>query len=169
MKFYQLKSMEGVYKRDLTLCKDNRGHLVEILDKDLPQGAAKFEYSLATQSKFSVIRGMHSQADQWQIVTILFGRVHDVLLDLRKASKTFGEVYSIIMDSEKPCQLLIPPGVLHGFECLSQIAILNYHSNVYFDPSKEVRANVYSDPIKSIWMLQSHIISEKDSTVAKLE
>lgn len=76
----------------------------------------------------SVVRGLHYQvrSPQAQLVTVVRGVVYDVMVDLRRSSDTFGRVVEVELDSETPMQVYMPPGVAHGFQVLSDEAILHY-------------------------------------------
>jgi dTDP-4-dehydrorhamnose 3,5-epimerase len=71
--------------------KDNRGNLLEIVPKKIKK---KFVYSILTESKKNVIRGMHfnKQMDEEKLVFILDGKILDVTINLNKG-KNFGTIF----------------------------------------------------------------------------
>ena len=56
---------------------------------------------------------------------------------MRKNSKTYGKSFSIELSSENNKQLFVPKGFAHGFQVLSEIAIVNYKVDEYYNPKSE--------------------------------
>ena len=86
--------------KDLLIVKqknnsDKRGSLRETFNDKILKKKFIFEY--CTTSKKNVFRGFHFQLKnkQSKFITVLKGRILDVVIDLRKNSKTFGEVFNI--------------------------------------------------------------------------
>ena len=100
MKFIDTK-IEGCYIIEQNHIKDIRGLFVKMFQKSifLKKGLETgFKESYYTKSKEDVVRGMHFQIpphDHAKIITILHGTVVDVILDIRKNSKTFGKYIEI--------------------------------------------------------------------------
>ena len=72
-------------------------------------------------SKKGVIRGLHMQLEpfaQAKLVSVIHGKVLDVVVDLRKGSETFGKVYYCMLDSALNNMLMVPAGFAHGFAAL---------------------------------------------------
>ena len=87
-----------------------------------------------------VIRGLHFQKPphaQTKLVRCISGKILDVVVDLRKNSKTFGESFSVELSSENNKQLFIPKGFAHGFQVLSNEAIVNYKVDEYHNPDAD--------------------------------
>ena len=84
--------------------KDKRGYFKELLREN--EIRKKFPFLVMSYSKKNVIRGLHLQQrkSQGKFVTVIKGKIYDVVIDLRKKSKTFGKKYSIIL-SDKNCKL----------------------------------------------------------------
>ena len=120
-------------------------------------------------SKKNVIRGLHFQKDQGQIVTITWGTIFDVVVDIRPESKTYKKYFSILLDAKDPQQLYMPPGFAHGFCVLSDIAIINYKCTQYYNPNDE-GGIVWNDPSIGIdWPVESPVISQKDQFFGALD
>ena len=94
---------------------DRRGSLRETFNKKILKKNFVFEY--CTTSKQNALRGFHFQHkfQQAKYVSVLKGRILDYVIDLRKNSKTFGKVFSIILSEQNSKSLYIPPGFAHGF------------------------------------------------------
>lgn len=113
-------------------------------------------------SKKNVLRGLHYQKNQGQLVTIVFGKIFDVVVDIRSNSKTYKKYYSIELDAKLPKQLYMSPGFAHGFYVLSKQAIVSYKCTQYYNSSEE-GGIIWSDPAISIdWPEGDKIISLKD-------
>ncbi len=127
----------AIYTRDVH--SDHRGYFSEIYrNGSIP--AVAFVQQNVSQSDRGVLRGMHLQTTtpQAKLVTGLYGRVHDVLFDLRQNSPTFGHGVSIeIGQTEGQC-IYVPAGVAHGFLVLSEIAIVQYNCSTFYDPAGDV-------------------------------
>lgn len=134
----------------------------EILKKHgIPTGFPQENISF---SKKGVIRGLHFQRPpyaQGKLVTVIKGKVMDVVVDLRTGSPTFGKVYYCVLDGEKHNALMVPEGFAHGFAALEE-SIFHYKcTNVY---SKAHESGiVWNDPeLKIEWPVEKPSISEKD-------
>jgi dTDP-4-dehydrorhamnose 3,5-epimerase len=116
-------------------------------------------------SQSNVLRGLHYQADdaQGQMVTIVAGRVFDVLVDMRRDSVTFGRSESFVLDEAAPRQIYMPAGVAHGFCVLSTSAILHYKCTKYYNSATE-RGVRWNDPDLAIaWPIGKPILSDRDA------
>ena len=105
---------------DASLHRDERGRLMESLRLDALRahaGPVEIVQQNLSRSRRGVLRGVHYQlgAPQGKLVQVLAGRVHDVLVDLRRASPHFGTSFAFDLDAERPRMLWVPPGFAHGF------------------------------------------------------
>ena len=104
-----------------------------------------------SSSKKGVLRGLHYQMEQTQgkLVRVSHGTVFDVVVDLRKASSTFGKWVGVELSSENKKQLWIPEGFAHGFLVLSETAEFLYKTTDYWHAASE-KCIVWNDPILNI-------------------
>jgi dTDP-4-dehydrorhamnose 3,5-epimerase len=118
-----------------------------------------------SRSGRGVLRGMHFSigAGQAKLVRCSRGRILDVVVDLRRASPTYGEWESVELDDELARQLYIPIGFAHGFCVLSEIADVTYKCSTYYDGAVE-RGFRYDDPDVDIGWPEDMVlfISERD-------
>jgi dTDP-4-dehydrorhamnose 3,5-epimerase len=119
-----------------------------------------------SKSKRGVIRALHFQKPphaQTKLVRCISGEILDVAVDLRKNSKTYGKSFSIELSSKNNKQLLVPKGFAHGFQVLSETAIVNYKVDNYYNPKSD-SGIIWNDKDLSIdWNLDlKPILSEKD-------
>ena len=163
-KFKGLRIIEGV-KFD-----DSRGYFREIFINKLFK-KKKFIFWCMSKSKKNVLRGMHAQTKKTQtkFVSVVKGKILDVIIDCRPKSKSFGKHFKIIL-SEKNCKsLLIPAGFAHGFLTLDKENIVFYGTDNYRSANNEVAIS-WNDPIIKInWPSGKKVISSKDKSGVSLK
>lgn len=151
--------------------KDERGVFVELykettLKEALGHSVHFVQQNLST-SQYGVIRGLHFQRGaqaQAKLIRVLSGTIHDVVLDLRPDSPTFGKHASIVLSDRSNQMLFVPRGCAHGFEVLSESAQVVYLCDHLYAPDSESGV-LYKDPSLNIaWKLpeSDHLLSEKD-------
>ncbi len=142
---------------------DTRGYLKELFKKQKINKNFKFEF--VSLSKKNVVRGLHFQIKkpQAKFISVLSGKIFDVVVDLRKKSKTFGKTFSIILDSRKNTSLFIPVGFAHGFKSLKDNSIMLYACSENRYPKYE-RGLIWNDKdLKIKWPnRKKNILSKKD-------
>lgn len=124
--------IEGVVLKDLIVHQDERGALFEILRNDSPEFKA-FGQTYITICKPGWVKGWHYHLQQQDYFCVLRGKAKIVLFDRRDESKTKGEINEYELAAEKPQSLVIPVGVVHGFEGLSpdEAWIINIPNQLY--------------------------------------
>lgn len=118
-----------------------------------------------SMSSINVIRGLHFQAPphaQGKLVRVPFGKVLDVVVDIRNNSSTFGKSFSIELSQENGKQLWIPEGFAHGFVCLSENSLLSYKCTNYYNQPSENAILWNSSNLNIDWNVNNPIVSEKD-------
>ena len=93
-----------------------------------------------TYSKKGVLRGLHYQLppfSQSKLVSVIQGTVLDVVVDIRKGSKTFGQHFSQELSKENQLQIFIPKGFAHGYITLTEYSIFYYKVDQYYHPENE--------------------------------
>jgi len=155
---------------------DHRGYFFESYNEDqfIKNG---FEYRFVQDnqsfSRYGTVRGLHFQKHpfaQSKLIRVLKGKILDVVVDLRKESKTYGKYFSIELTDENKKQLLIPRGFAHGFSVLSPEAEVFYKCDMFYKPKHEYGI-VYNDPDLAIdWCLPNTeiLISDKDKVLPRL-
>lgn len=125
-------------------------------------------------SRYGVLRGLHFQkgkSAQAKLVRVIEGKVLDIVVDLRKGSKTFGESFSYMLDSKSNEQLFVPRGFAHGFVTLSEKSVFSYKCDNFYDSASETGI-IYNDKTLALdWKLKHHelIVSEKDIELPTLK
>ncbi len=148
---------------------DRRGFFLESFrSKTLLENGVKYDFvqDNHSRSEKNVLRGLHFQHKnpQGKLVRCTRGTVFDVIVDIRKQSKTFGEFFSIELSEENKKILWVPPGFAHGFCVTSEIADFQYKCTNYYNPNDE-GGLIWNDPQLNIpWPISSPILSKKDSS-----
>ena len=160
-----------------TIFKDKRGYFLEswnqkVVNKSLGKEVS-FVQDNQSLSKKGVIRGMHFQMSPYQqskLVRCLYGSIFDVIVDIRKTSKTFGEWYGIELKAVDHFQLWIPSGFAHGFLSLIQDSVLLYKVDEFRYQNHERILNWNDAFIGIKWpnINQSYNLSEKDKNAPNL-
>lgn len=123
-----------------------------------------FKQDNFSKSKKNVLRGLHFQKKkpQAKFFYVSMGKVLDVVVDLRKKSKTFLKHQKFIISSQNRRQIYIPPGFAHGFLVLSDFALCHYKCTNYYDPNDD-GSIVWNDKHLNInWNIKYPILSKKD-------
>ena len=125
-----------------------------------------------SRSGQGVVRGMHFSVGDGQakLVRAARGRILDVIVDLRRASPTFGEWEGFELDEAHAHQLYVPIGFAHGFCVLSDVADVTYKCSHYYDAAVE-RGFRYDDPDVGIaWPQDIELqVSERDRAAPSLK
>ena len=141
---------------------DSRGSLRETFRSKVLKKKFIFEY--CTASKFNVLRGFHIQTKykQAKYVNVLKGKILDIVIDLRKNSKTFGKVFRIILSQKNALGLYIPAGFAHAYYSMDKENIIYYKLDNYYAPKFE-SGIIFNDPnLKIKWPKKKMIVSSKD-------
>ena len=143
--------------------KDNRGFFKEIEQFRILK--KKFIFDCLSFSKKNTLRGLHLQRKKQQakIITVAQGKILDVVVDLRKKSKTYGKYFSIEISHESDFSLFIPKGFAHGFVCLSKTCLVYYKCTNYRDQKSEITLKWNDEALNIKWPIKKPILSKKDS------
>ena len=151
--------------------KDKRGFFTESFRKDLFEkfygNKINFCQENLSESSYGVLRGLHFQKEpyaQSKLISVLKGKILDVVVDIRKNSKFYGKHFSIELNETNNKQLFVPKGFAHGFVVLSKLARVSYKVDNYYNLSSQDGFR-YNDPELNInWKIdeKSIIINKKD-------
>ena len=148
------------------LFKDERGFFYESYNKNNLDKNIVFVQDNESKSYKGVIRGLHFQAppfEQTKLVRCVCGNILDVAVDLRTNSKTYGKSFSIELSSENNRQLFVPKGFAHGFQVLSETAIVSYKVDNYYNPKSDAGIIWNDKDLSIVWNLDiKPILSKKD-------
>ncbi|MCB1650254.1 MAG: dTDP-4-dehydrorhamnose 3,5-epimerase [Pseudomonadales bacterium] len=155
-----------------TVHGDHRGFFMETwrasLFEDIAPGL-QFVQDNHSKSARGILRGLHYQLQQPQgkLVRVIAGEIFDVVVDMRRASPTFGQWVGVLLSAQNHRQLWVPPGFAHGFLVTSESAEMVYKCTDYYAPAHEVSLR-WNDPALAIeWPLgeiglAEPVLSHKD-------
>jgi len=137
---------------------DDRGYFLEV--QRMGEGLAAHFPKNTTQISAAlnypgIIKAFHFHLHQTDCWTPAVGLLQVVLIDLRPDSATFGRRNTLYVGNLRPWQLLIPPGVAHGYKVIgTQPSVLVYATDHFYDPTDEGRIP-HNDPhLNYDWELQ---------------
>ena len=141
---------------------DKRGYFKELIREN--ELNVRFPFKVMSYSKKNVIRGLHLQSknSQGKYVTVIKGKVFDVVVDLRKNSITYGKSFTSILSEKNSTSIYVPPGFAHGFCGLSKENYVIYSCTKYRNRSSEIGIMYNDIDLKIKWPLKKPIISNKD-------
>lgn len=142
--------------------KDHRGFFKEVEKSRILK--KKFIFDCVSFSKKNTLRGLHLQKEnsQAKLITVVHGKILDVVVDLRKKSKTYGKYFSIEMSHKSDFSLFIPEGFAHGFMCLSKTCTVYYKCTNYRHQKSEITLKWNDKDLKIKWPTKKPILSKKD-------
>jgi dTDP-4-dehydrorhamnose 3,5-epimerase len=118
-------------------------------------------------SKVGVIRGLHYQTSpsaQSKLIRVVSGSILDIAVDIRPNSKTYGQHFSVKLDTESRWQLWVPEGFAHGFRAMEVDTVVMYKCTDFYDPACEKSLKWDDHDLRIDWgdSLQDIIMSDKD-------
>ena len=154
---------------------DHRGFFMETWRKEWfagIEGSNEFVQDNHSKSIQGTLRGLHYQTrhTQGKYIRVVKGEIYDVVVDLRKSSRTFGKWVGEMLSAENKKSLWVPPGFAHGFYVVSEEAEITYKCTDYYAAEHE-RTLLWSDPQVGItWPLieKKVVLSDKDRAGSNL-
>ncbi|MDY0907175.1 dTDP-4-dehydrorhamnose 3,5-epimerase [Pedobacter sp. CFBP9032] len=162
---------ENLFIMDYGSYKDNRGEFVKTIHKqtfDQVGLESVFTESFYSVSSKNVIRGMHYQnppEDHAKLVYVLTGAIIDVILDIRKNSKTYGKYLSVELSENNRKGIYIGKGFAHGFLALEDNTTVEYHTTT--SQHKESEAGIRYDSFGFDWNVVNPVMSDRDLAFQK--
>jgi len=153
--------------------RDDRGFFFEVYHaRKYAEGgvAASFVQDNQSRSVNGILRGLHGQRrhPQGKLVRVIEGEIFDVAVDVRRGSPHFGDWVGVTLSGENFHQLYVPPGFLHGFCVVSEVADVMYKCTDFYDGPDEIGVR-WDDPDIGIeWPTDSPLVSAKDAAAPLL-
>ena len=147
------KLIDGVKARRAKILYDERGWLGEIMRADDPW-FEKFGQVYFTTTYPGVVKAWHWHKKQTDLFYVIKGMVKIALYDERKDSPTYGTVNQLYLGEHCPGVVCIPPGVQHGWMCVSETEayIVNVVSELYdYSEPDEYRTHPHDNHIPYEW------------------
>ena len=166
-------TLAGVLVIEPDVYGDNRGYFLETWARQRYQEAGiaeNFVQDNVSRSVHGVLRGLHLQhpMGQGKLVSVHYGAVFDVAVDVRVGSPTFGKWVGQELSEENHRQMYIPPGFAHGFCVLSESALFAYKCTAAYAREHELGI-AYNDPDIGIeWPASQPSLSVRDQNNPRL-
>ncbi len=162
-------TLAGVLVFEPTPHHDQRGFFTRTFDAEVAAAhdvdPASFVQDSQSRSRYGVLRGLHLRTGHGEakLVRCARGAIHDVVVDARPDSSTFGRHEVFRLDDEQFWHVYIPSGLMHGFQVLTDVADVCYRIDRAHDPSED-RAVRYDDADLGIaWPLPVTELSPRDA------
>jgi dTDP-4-dehydrorhamnose 3,5-epimerase len=159
----------GLVKIIPELHKDERGVFRRsFCQKELSQHGINFEVkqgNISENFKKHTLRGFHYQVQptfESKILSCITGSLYNVVIDLRKSSKTFQQLVVLEISSKERESIHVPSGCANAFLTMSDQTIVHYYMGDFFNPDT-YRGIRYNDPAFMVeWPCEPEIISDRD-------
>lgn len=152
------KLIHGIKAQPLAVWPDDRGYFLEVqrIGHGLAAGFPPETSQISAAMNYpGAIKAFHyhlHQTDCWSPVKGLF---QVALVDFRTASPTFGARNTFYVGPLRPWQILIPPGVGHGYKIIGESdAMLVYMTDRFYNPKDEGRVPYDDASIRYDWETQ---------------
>lgn len=162
--------LAGAYLIEPVRREDERGFFARVFDE--AEFAARGlrtrfpQCSVSYNARRHTLRGMHYQVEpaaEAKLVRCTAGAIHDVILDLRPSSTTFGHWFAAELAADNHRALYVPEGFAHGFQTLCEGSEVYYQISREYDPAA-ARGVRWDDPVFGIdWPAAPvRVMSERD-------
>jgi len=164
IKFSKTK-LKGVLLIKPDIFKDIRGEFIETYNEKLyrKQGIdIKFIQDDIAVSKKNVLRGIHGDNLTWKLISCLYGKLYQVVVNCDKSSKNFGKWQSFILSDKNRFQLLVPPKHGNAYLVLSNKAIFSYKQSTYYNRKSQFSYKWNNPRFNISWLIKNPILSKRD-------
>jgi dTDP-4-dehydrorhamnose 3,5-epimerase len=134
-------------------------------------GATLAQCSVSFTRRRGTVRGMHFQAAphaEAKLVRCTRGAIHDVALDVRRGSPTFGRWVAAELTADNRHMLYVPEGVAHGFQALTDDAEVLYLVSEFHHPEAERGIRWDDDAAGIAWPVAEVTVSPRDAALPRL-
>lgn len=160
--------IEGLHVVEPRVFNDTRGYLMEsynesdFIEEDLTY---KFVQDNEAVSKKGVLRGFHVNQNhpQAKLIRVVSGVIYDVVIDLRKDSKTFKQWVGVTLSADNKKQLYIPEGFGHAYQAMED-SVVNFKVTTHWIVGDEVGFAWNSKDFAIDWPIKNPIQNDEDKT-----
>ncbi|MFI8930475.1 dTDP-4-dehydrorhamnose 3,5-epimerase [Streptomyces sp. NPDC053474] len=174
MKATEVPEIDGAFLFEPTPYADERGFFCRTFDADVVRSVGldpnAFIQDSVSRSVRGVLRGMHLRSGRGEakLVRCSYGKIFDVVVDLRADSPTYLNVATFELSGETQATLYVPAGCAHGFQALTETADTSYRIDRPHDPAEDVTI-AFDDPELDIpWPLPVTLMSQRDREAPSL-
>jgi dTDP-4-dehydrorhamnose 3,5-epimerase len=157
---------------------DDRGWFSECFHKsrlhDIGITCDFIQDNQSSSKRAGTLRGLHFQippADQAKLVSVVRGKILDVVVDIRRGSPTYGKHVSAELSEESGHQFYVPVGFAHGFLTLEDNVLVMYKVSQNYSPADDTGIRWNDPDIAFPWPIKEAdiTISEKDRRLPLLK
>lgn len=115
-------------------------------------------------SKKGVLRGMHVNIKhpQGKLIQVISGCIYDVVVDLRKESRTYKKWFGIELSNENRKQLYIPERMGHGYLAMEDSTVL-LKVTTHYIPNDEIGFAWNSSELRIAWPVRDLKLIQNDT------
>lgn len=162
-----VNGIDGLCVIEPTIFTDNRGYLMEAYNATEFCSEGLNYHFIQENEAFSfksVLRGFHVNINhpQAKLIRVISGEIFDVVIDLRKNSKTYKKVFSICLSGENKKQLYIPDGFAHAY-LATKDSVISFKVTANYIPGDEIGFAWNSKGFIIDWPIEVPILNEVDS------
>ncbi|MET8897085.1 dTDP-4-dehydrorhamnose 3,5-epimerase [Streptomyces albogriseolus] len=168
MKVTEVPAIAGAFLFEPSPFTDERGFFCRTFDADAVRSVGidpdAFVQDSLSRSVRGVVRGMHLRSGDGEakLVRCSYGRIFDVVVDLRPGSPTYLGRATFELSGDTQATLYVPAGCAHGFQALTETADTSYRIDREHDPAQDVTI-AFDDPELAVpWPLPVTLTSERD-------
>ncbi|GHD88967.1 dTDP-4-dehydrorhamnose 3,5-epimerase family protein [Streptomyces naganishii] len=168
MRATEVPAIAGAYLFEPTPFADERGFFCRTFDADVVRSVGldpdAFVQDSLSRSSRGVLRGLHLRSGDGEakLVRCSYGKVFDVVVDLRPDSPTYlGRAY-FELSGETQATLYVPAGCAHGFQALTEPADVSYRIDRPHDPAEDVTIAFDAPELAIDWPLPVASVSRRD-------
>jgi dTDP-4-dehydrorhamnose 3,5-epimerase len=166
--------LDGILLMEPGVHVDERGFFLESFEAERYRKLGiveEFVQGNHSRSRRGVLRGLHftRTRPQSQILTVMRGRIFDVVVDIRRSSGTFGKWFGTELSDESTRQIYMAHGFAHGFLVLSDWADLHYMVSQRYDGNDEGGLIWNDEDVNIRWPCTDPILSERDRRHPRLK
>lgn len=148
---------------------DKRGLFCEIYNKltliDIGITTNFVQDNLSLSLHQGTVRGMHFQApphEQVKLISVVHGRILDVVVDIRHGSETFGKHVAVEISASELNQLYVPAGFAHGFCTLEPDTVVLYKVSEYYSPAHDMGILWNDTDLGIDWPVETETVTLSD-------
>ena len=165
------ENISGIFSIKKNIIEDKRGYIERLFcATELMSWAGRpiSQINKTFSEKKGTVKGFHFQCHPYseaKLICCTQGKVMDFALDLRQKSATFGQIFMIELDSEIHNAILLPEGVAHGLQTITDdVEMLYFHSQPY-KPEYESGVNIFDPTLQITLPLSCTNISNRDQSL----
>lgn len=152
--------------------RDSRGYFVEAWNRrafaEVGIETDFLQDNLACSDRRGTVRGLHYQRPpraQAKLISVVKGRILDVVVDLRRASRSYGRHIAVELSSEGGAILYIPAGFAHGYCTLEPDVLVAYKVSEFWAPELERSIHWLDTDLAIAWPVApaEAVISPRDA------